>query len=229
MEHLRDDLAAKVLLAKTPKEAKLIASEVKVPGSWWDDARYDIMKNVLIEKISSSKEFRDALLSSGDEILVEALADPYWGCGLPYHIAITTNPDHYTGSNKLGLLLMELRSEMKKDPTMHAYQNPQIEVSTTATPLNATRGRSMKKRGSTFRTSSAPSCSKSMKTSTTPLIKEVFMRQSVKRLRRDPSTSPKHTYPYTSDDITTLDTKTDDVTQVESSHVSENNDVVDNR
>ena len=33
MEHLRDDLAAKVLLAKSPKEAKSIASEVKVHGA----------------------------------------------------------------------------------------------------------------------------------------------------------------------------------------------------
>ena len=30
---------------------------------------------------------------------------------LLYHIAIKTNPKHYPGSNKLGPLLMELRSE----------------------------------------------------------------------------------------------------------------------
>ena len=178
------------------------------------------MKDVLREKIVSSQEFREALLNSGDDILVEALADPYWGCGLPYHIAITTHPDHYTGSNKLGLLLMELRSEMRKDPTMHAHKNPLNEIPTTATSWHTVRGRAMKKRGSTLRTSSAPSHSKSLKSSTTPLIKEVFLRQSIKRPRTDQSTSPTPSRSHSD---------TSDVTQLGSTYVSENNDVVDNR
>ena len=108
-EHLRDDLAEKVVNVKSPKDAKQIASEVKIPGSWWDNAKYDIMREVLIAKIGSNKFFRDELLNSGDKNLVEALADPWWGCGLPYHIAIKTNPKHYPGSNKLGQLLMETK------------------------------------------------------------------------------------------------------------------------
>ena len=77
------------------------------------------MREVLIAKIGSNKFFRDELLNSGDKNLVEALADPWWGCGLPYHIAIKTNPKHYPGSNKLGQLLMELRGDMQADPSAH--------------------------------------------------------------------------------------------------------------
>ena len=46
---------------------KQIASEVKIPGSWWDNAKYDIMREVLIAKIGSNKFFRDDLLNSGDK------------------------------------------------------------------------------------------------------------------------------------------------------------------
>ena len=85
------------------------------------------MKDVLIEKIASSKSFRDEILNSGNNILVEALADPYWGCGFPHHIAIKTNPKHFTGSNKLGELLMELRAEMRSDTSMHPILTSQSD------------------------------------------------------------------------------------------------------
>ena len=37
-ELLRDVLAEKVVNAKSPKDEKQIASEAKMPGSWWDNA-----------------------------------------------------------------------------------------------------------------------------------------------------------------------------------------------
>ena len=74
-------MAEKVVNAKSPKDAK-IASEVKIPGSWWDNAKYDIMREVFIAKIGSIKFFMDVLLNSGDKNLVEALVDAWWGCGL---------------------------------------------------------------------------------------------------------------------------------------------------
>ena len=58
-EHLRDDLAEKVVNAKSPKDAKQIASEVKMSGSWWDNAKYGIMREVLIAKIGSNRFFSD--------------------------------------------------------------------------------------------------------------------------------------------------------------------------
>ena len=117
-EHLRDDLAEKVVNAKSPKDAKQTASEDKMNGSWWNNAKYCIMREVLIANVGSNKFFGDELLN-GDQILVEVLADPWWGCSLPYHIAIKTNPNHYPGSNKLGQLLIELIGEMLADPSAH--------------------------------------------------------------------------------------------------------------
>ena len=45
-------------------------------------------------------------------------------CGLPYNIAITTNLLHYPSLNKLGKLLMELRSEILNNPSLY----PKLEV-----------------------------------------------------------------------------------------------------
>ena len=52
------NMAEKVVNAKSSKDTKQIASEVKMPGSWWDYEKYGIMREVLIAKIGSNKFFR---------------------------------------------------------------------------------------------------------------------------------------------------------------------------
>ena len=79
MEYMREDLAEKVVQCKTPKEAKTIASSVKSVGSLCDDIKYNVMKDVLISKLRTNSRFSDVLLLSEDKILVEALADKFWG------------------------------------------------------------------------------------------------------------------------------------------------------
>ena len=58
-EHLRDDLAERVVSAKTPSEAKTIAAEIKQKGSPWHAIKYGVMKEVLVAKLVSSRAFRD--------------------------------------------------------------------------------------------------------------------------------------------------------------------------
>ncbi len=106
MEHMDADIAEKVYHAKSPLDAKRLAANVKMQNSKvWSIffLRYDIMKKVLIGKATSSKRFSDALLDSGDKLLVECSAtDLYWGSGLDLHLTSTTNPEYYPGLNKLG-------------------------------------------------------------------------------------------------------------------------------
>ena len=80
------------------------------------------MKEVLIAKLKSNSKFRDTLLLSEDKILEEALPDTWWGCGLPYHIAVTADPLHYPSLYKLGKLLMELRYEILEDQSRYSLQ-----------------------------------------------------------------------------------------------------------
>jgi len=150
-EHLREDLAEKVVKAKYPAEAKRIAYEVKQKGSTWDDIKYGVMKEVLIAKLASSKEFRDELLLSDNKVLVEGLSDPFWGCGLPYNIAITTNPDQYPGKNNLGKLLMELRADMMANPSNHPFIGAPLD-----TDPRAERSRPILKVGACHQTINHP-------------------------------------------------------------------------
>ena len=107
-EAQRDDLPEKVFNAATHREAKLIASEIKHKASNWHTIKCDVTKEVLRAKMTSSQQFKDALLDTGDKILVEAQIDDYWGSGLSHALTVNTNLDMFPGSNKLGLLLPEL-------------------------------------------------------------------------------------------------------------------------
>ena len=116
MNHLCNDQAEKVMCAKTPREAKQIASQIKVNSVIcdWENSRYGVMKKVLLAKAETNQQFRDELLGSGDTLLVESSAsDLYWGSGLSYNLTVTTHPDFYPGKNSLGKLLCEIRSELR--------------------------------------------------------------------------------------------------------------------
>lgn len=182
-EHKREDLATQILHARSPLVAKRIAEVIKCAA--WNDKKNGVMKEVLIAKIASSNKFRDDLLNSGNKVIIEALPDPWWGCGLPYNIAVTTNPDYLPGKNNLGKLLMELRSEMRNDPLIHPFP---------ASPINLTvaqdRSRHSKKSRLGVPSSRSVYGKKAVRSSVTPLIKSMFNKQSVKRKRA--AKSPKH-------------------------------------
>ena len=100
MNHLCNDQAEKVMCAKTPREAKQIASQIKTNSIIcdWKTSRYGVMKKVLLAKAETNQQFRDELLGSGDTLLVESSAsDLYWGSGLSYNLTLTTHPDFYPG------------------------------------------------------------------------------------------------------------------------------------
>ena len=136
------------------------------------------MKEVVIAKLKSNSKIRDALLLSEDKTLVEALPDTWWRCGLPYHIAVTTDPLHYPGLNKLDKLLMELRSEILEDPLRYSSQ----EASQLKHHIDTqSRSRTVKRSGSKVRSLSFnPPKGDYNISGAMPLIKEMFHRQSRK-------------------------------------------------
>ena len=69
----------------------------------WDERKVDIMRSILKSKWDGSEIFRDLLISTENLTIKEASQyDYYWGIGA-----------NGTGSNVLGLLLMELRDSNK--------------------------------------------------------------------------------------------------------------------
>jgi len=78
------------------------------PNSWkahsydWDDVKDRIMEDILRAKFTQNKDILEKLLGTNDAILVyNSNTDDYWGKCTP------------NGKNKLGLLLMKIRDEIR--------------------------------------------------------------------------------------------------------------------
>lgn len=78
----------------------------------WEQIKDNVMRDAVQTKFLQNPTLWDKLLKTGDAILIEATSDDYyWGVG--------TNG---TGKNMLGIILMELREEIKKNPDITLFK-----------------------------------------------------------------------------------------------------------
>lgn len=96
-----------VRLAPSPKNAADMGRERARPlRPDWEAVKEDVMRAALRAKFTAHADLRELLLSTGDAPLVEnAPGDFYWGVG-----------KDGSGKNRLGALLMELRTELQNKP-----------------------------------------------------------------------------------------------------------------
>lgn len=104
--------AAKILLAKTPKEAKALGRNiVNFNQDDWDEEKISIVTLGCLLKFSENKTLTDFLISTGNKILVEASPyDTIWGVGLSESDPDILNPFKWKGQNLLGFCLMSVRN-----------------------------------------------------------------------------------------------------------------------
>lgn len=90
--------------APSPRAAKALGRSEQYPlRSDWDRVKEQVMRYALQRKFENPR-LRELLLSTGKRRLVEnSPFDAYWGIG-----------KQGTGKNRLGILLMELREDLKK-------------------------------------------------------------------------------------------------------------------
>ena len=112
-----DEHFAKILKAKSAQSAKSFGKKVeKFEESVWNEKKDEVMKSILRAKFSQNPEIRKKLLDTGDKLLAEANPrDTYWGIGTSSSTAIAKNPTKWKGQNKLGKMLMELRTELRAE------------------------------------------------------------------------------------------------------------------
>lgn len=91
-----------IRLASTPAEAKALGRKVKLREDW-EQIKEQVMLDLLRKKFSILS-LKEKLLNTGDEYLEETnhWKDTYWG--------VCNNK----GKNRLGHLLMKVRSELQK-------------------------------------------------------------------------------------------------------------------
>jgi ribA/ribD-fused uncharacterized protein len=109
--------AAKILKAKSAQSAKAFGKKVeKYDEKVWDTKKDDVMRSIVRAKFRSNPTIREALLATGDRVLAEA--DPrekYWSIGTSADTEKAKNPKKWPGQNKLGQLLMDVRTELRAE------------------------------------------------------------------------------------------------------------------
>jgi ribA/ribD-fused uncharacterized protein len=92
--------------AGSPMTAAHLGRSRKLPlRKDWESAKDNVMREALRAKFTQHPDLRSLLLGTGDASLVEhRQRDRYWGDG-----------GDGTGKNRLGLLLMELRAELRAE------------------------------------------------------------------------------------------------------------------
>ena len=103
---LDQEYKEKIRIAATAKEAANLGRSRRIPiRDDWEEIKDDIMKKAVLKKFQTHGKLKELLLSTGNEQLVEsAPGDYYWGCG-----------SDGTGKNKLGLILEEVRDQLRNE------------------------------------------------------------------------------------------------------------------
>lgn len=107
-----------IVESKDPKDAKGLGRKIKnFDSKLWDTEKYNIVKNGNILKFRQHKKLKDFLLSTGNQILVEASPyDTIWGIGMLKSHPDVTDPYKWKGENLLGFALMEVRDKLRENP-----------------------------------------------------------------------------------------------------------------
>ena len=103
-----EHLMAKIRSATTPEIAASIGRESHhLPSTDWPQRKLVVMTKALRQKFNAHLDLRQLLLDTGTAIIIEdSPVDYFWGGGLDR-----------SGSNHLGRILMQIRTENALKPT----------------------------------------------------------------------------------------------------------------
>lgn len=114
--HFKDEeTAQKLLQTAKPSQQKQIGKTVKTFDHqvWLRDSE-ELVYEGIFEKFSQSDFLKNFLLATGDNLLIEASKDSVWGVGLTMNDPnLWDTEKHAEGGNKLGRILMRIRSSLK--------------------------------------------------------------------------------------------------------------------
>lgn len=98
--------AETIRAAPTPREAKMLGASRDYPiREDWEDIKDQVMRDALVTKFGGDERLRRRLLDDTKErpLVHNAIWDEYWGTGRDGK-----------GQNKLGVILMEIRDQLRK-------------------------------------------------------------------------------------------------------------------
>lgn len=111
------EVAAKIAKAINPGKQKALGRQVRnFSEDVWQSNREGIVHRANHAKFSQNKGLRRKLFQTGDKTLVEASpTDCIWGIGLDAQKANRTPPDEWPGQNLLGIILTDIREQLRQE------------------------------------------------------------------------------------------------------------------
>ena len=107
------EIADKILQAKTPKEAKALGREVRgFDEKEWEEAREAAMWNAVLAKFRQNEKLKEILLSdkfNGKQFVEGSPFDGIWGVKLQWDDPKIGDPENWNGLNLLGKTLNKVR------------------------------------------------------------------------------------------------------------------------
>jgi len=112
-----EDMFEKIIKSKTPKAAKALGVKVNnFVTEVWDAKRDEIMERGIKAKFVQHPELRKQLLATEEKMIGEANPrDTYWGIGTGIESEKSKHPSKWRGQNKIGKILMTLRTELRNE------------------------------------------------------------------------------------------------------------------
>ena len=112
----------RILREKDPGRQKQLSKDIQnVDNDRWKQVCQEIMKQGLYAKFTQNPQLKEFLLDTGTNTLVECNRnDKYWGIGMAINDPKAFKKNSWLGSaeNQLGILLMEIRRELRgHEPT----------------------------------------------------------------------------------------------------------------
>lgn len=105
--------AKKVMFITDPREVKTFGNSIEgLDSKAWDTAKLDIMKEINLAKFSQNDQLKKALLATGTMEIVEGGLDTFWAAGAPFTSKSILQPTTWTGANKLGMILVDIRTQL---------------------------------------------------------------------------------------------------------------------
>lgn len=106
--------AGRIMDAQNPIDQKNLGKYIKgFNQEKWNQQKDDIMLQVVKEKFTQNKNLGDILISTGTKLLAEGNpSDKYWSTGLSIFDEKIWDSQNWPGKNKLGEVLMAVRSTL---------------------------------------------------------------------------------------------------------------------
>lgn len=100
-----------ILRCSDPKDIREKGNKIE-PNIKWDQQKDEKMRMIVLNKFSQNKDLALKLIDTGNIRLIEATRCPYWGAGLTLG-SRDWGKGYFPGQNKLGVLLMDIRDELR--------------------------------------------------------------------------------------------------------------------